>query len=76
MPCPVAAAAEAQQVWTNKAQYVDAERKLHSKVSGFGFFQKEKKKEFPSFFSRLNQSINVQNLFRNQCSIQYDSIYN
>lgn len=35
MPCPLAAALEAQQVWTNKAQYVDAERNYHSKVGGY-----------------------------------------
>lgn len=33
MPCPLAEAIQAQQIWTNKAQYVDAERKFHSKVS-------------------------------------------
>lgn len=42
MPCPVAAAAEAQRVWTSKAQYVDAERKLYSKVSEFHVFIKKK----------------------------------
>lgn len=34
MPCPLAEAMEAQRVWTNKAQYADAERKYHTKVSG------------------------------------------
>lgn len=33
MPCPLAEAIEAQRIWTSKAQYVDAERKFHTKVS-------------------------------------------
>lgn len=32
MPCPLAEAMESQRIWTNKAQYVDAERKYHTKV--------------------------------------------
>ncbi|XP_055319243.1 elongation factor 1-delta-like [Sitodiplosis mosellana] len=32
MPCPLAEAIQAQSIWTNKAQYVDAERKFHSKL--------------------------------------------
>jgi len=32
MPCPLAEAIQAQSIWTNKAQYVDAERKLHGKM--------------------------------------------
>lgn len=33
MPCPLAEAIEAQRIWTSKAQYADAERKFHAKVS-------------------------------------------
>lgn len=33
MPCPLAEAMDAQRVWTNKAQYADAESKFYSKVS-------------------------------------------
>lgn len=33
MPSPLAATIESQRVLTNKAQYVDAERKFHAKVS-------------------------------------------
>lgn len=33
MPCPLAEALEAQRLWPNKAQYADAEQKLHVKVS-------------------------------------------
>lgn len=32
MPCPLAEAMESQRIWTNKAQYVDAERKYYTKV--------------------------------------------
>lgn len=33
MPCPLAEAIQAQSIWTSKAQYADAERKFHTKVS-------------------------------------------
>ena len=51
MPCPLAEAIEVQRIWTSKAQYADAERKFHSKVSSseaiFLPINPKKKKQCP-----------------------------